>query len=295
MNAMTTSDKTVPGARSADPVATSIAAPYGTYRPGLAAAAAWRLAMHRGLPKALRKPLRRRVARWFPGPFDISAGGFDWRVTPAVNYCDRVLMARRRFPEIAERTSLLAALGDGDVFVDVGANIGTYTLDAARRIGPRGRAIAIEPNPQTFRRLTAHLALNGADNATARCVAIAPERGSARLWLNAGSNIGQSSLIAAGAGRPEISVDVPALPLHDLIAEEAVERVTALKVDVEGYEDRVILPLLEAGDRSLLPTIVQVETVHRDLWRTDCITALKAAGYHTVLTTPENEILKRAV
>ncbi len=294
MNAMTTSNKTMTGARHADPVATSVAAPYGACRPGFVASATWRLAMHRNLPRVLRKPLRRRAARWFPGPFDVSAGGFDWRLMPAINYCDRVLMARRRLPEIVERQSFLAALAAGDVFVDVGANIGTYALDAARRVGPPGRVIAIEPNPETFRRLTAHLALNGAGNATACCVAIAPERGTARLWLNAGSNIGQSSLIEAGAGRPEISVEVPALPLGELLVEETVEQVTALKVDVEGYEDRVILPLLENTAGSHMPTLVQIETVHRDLWEYDCIDALKSAGYRTLLMTPENEILTRA-
>ncbi len=295
MNAMTSSNETMNGALHADPEPSSaVAAPYGAYRPGLAAAAAWRLAMHRLLPKGLRKPFRRRVARRFPGPYDVTAGGFDWRLTPAINYCDRVLMARRRFPEIAERAGFLTTLGPGDVFIDVGANIGTYALDAGRRVGPQGRVIAIEPNPETFRRLTAHLALNAADNVAARCVAIAPEPGRVRLWLNAGSNIGQSSLIAAGAGRPERNVEVPALPLAELLAQENVTRAAALKVDVEGFEDRVVLPFLNAAEPSLLPRRIQIETVHRDLWQSDCVDALKDAGYVTLMTTPENEILERA-
>ena len=67
-----------------------------------------------------------------------------------------------------------------------------------------------------------------------------------------------------------------------------------MKIDVEGFEDRVIVPLIEAGDRSLWPKRIQIETVHRSLWQDDCLARLKAVGYRTVLDTGENEILERA-
>jgi len=266
---------------------------FGMRRPGLVARAAWRLAMRSSIPARRRKSLKRLAAELFPGPYDITAAGFDWRLYPESNYCDRVLLARRRLPEVEERAVLLDGLHDGDVFVDVGANIGTYTLDAARRVGPRGRVIAIEPNPSTLERLAFHIAANGADNVTVKPVAVAPRPGVVTLWRNAGSNVGHSSLLTAGAGAHYVPVEVTAMPPADILAEENVSHVAAMKVDVEGYEDQVITPLLEAGDASLWPDRIQVETVHRHLWNKDCVAQLKAVGYRTVLATGENEILVR--
>lgn len=59
---------------------------------------------------------------------------------------------------------LLGEVRPGDVVVDAGAMVGLFTLLASRRVGPNGSVIAIEPNPENFRRLRRHLELNHVSN-----------------------------------------------------------------------------------------------------------------------------------
>ena len=269
-------------------------APFGSRRPGLVARAVWGLAMRRGLRKGVRKPLRKFAARMFPGPFDVEAGGLCWRLWPAENYCDRVVLARRRLPEVEEHEALFAGLTAGDTVVDIGANIGTYALDAARRVGADGRVLAVEPAPRTHAKLAANVAANRGriGDVILRQVAIAEEAGTVTLYANAGSNAGQSSLLAEGAGKSGVAVTVEALPLADLLKGEGIDGIAAMKIDVEGFEDRIVDAVL-ALPQETWPRRLQVETEHRALWRRDAVASLREAGFAAVLETTENVVLQR--
>lgn len=63
--------------------------------------------------------------------------------------------------ETAAVTSFLSRIEPGNVVWDIGSHIGLYSLLAARRLGPRGRIVAWEPAPESFRQMQAHLSLNG--------------------------------------------------------------------------------------------------------------------------------------
>lgn len=63
-----------------------------------------------------------------------------------------------------EITTVVALAKPGSTTIDVGANIGMYTVALATRIGPAGRVLAFEPVPQTSHRLRANIALNGLEN-----------------------------------------------------------------------------------------------------------------------------------
>src|SRR6266496_451229 len=62
--------------------------------------------------------------------------------------------------EVTEREFVNRFLRPGDVFVDVGANIGLFTLIAASRVGPTGKVIAFEPTSETYERLVGNVRLN---------------------------------------------------------------------------------------------------------------------------------------
>ena len=85
---------------------------------------------------------------------------------------------------------VLDRLGTGDVFIDVGANIGYYTLIASRRVGPNGRVFAIEAASSIFEKLQQNLAQNAVHNVTAFNVAVSDKPGQVPVWLNRGSNLG---------------------------------------------------------------------------------------------------------
>lgn len=127
-------------------------------------------------------------------------------------------------------------LRSGDVFVDVGANIGLFTLKAATFAG---RVVAAEPGAVAGRQLADNLALNGFKNVTIVPKAISDTEGKAVLFHNPlGDDPQAFSLINDGTSSESEEVEITTL--DRLAADLRLERVDCLKIDVEGAEDRVI-------------------------------------------------------
>jgi FkbM family methyltransferase len=131
-------------------------------------------------------------------------------------------------------------LGPDDAVVDVGANIGAFTVFAAQRT--RGRVLAVEPHPGNAAALRRNLLANSAARAQVAECAVADAPGTLPLFLGRSGTTHQ--LFAAGkdAGAGE-SIDVRVATLPGLLAEHGFERVDFLKLDCEGAEG-LILPAL---------------------------------------------------
>ena len=143
-------------------------------------------------------------------------------------------------------TALIAEiLRPGDTFVDVGANIGYFTLLASRLVGPTGRAIAVEANPRTFELLEANVRLNGCANVDLRHVAAGEASGFATLFEREAGNAGGDQVDFAAQGAPG------AIPVERLDALVGKQPVRLIKLDIEGAEAKALrgaTGLLERGD-----------------------------------------------
>ncbi|MEZ5811361.1 MAG: FkbM family methyltransferase [Rhizobiaceae bacterium] len=267
--------------------------PFGALRPGFPARAAWLLATTKRLPRPARKWFRKRLAVRFPGPFDVEAEGVRLRAWPAENRCDRVAVGRGVLPEAPERRLVDPLLRPDMTFVDIGANVGVYSLHVSARTGGGARVLALEPHPRTFAKLARNVALNGFDRILALNLAAGPEAGEALLFSDGGGNIGGASMLE-GKGAARQSVAVATCPLPDILRDNSINRIDLLKADVEGYEDRALMPLLDDPTlEPLWPGAVLIETVNRSLWRTDVVAALEGRGYHVAGRTEENLLLTR--
>ena len=124
----------------------------------------------------------------------------------------------------------------GDVFVDVGANIGLFTLKAATIVS---RVVAAEPGADAGQQLKQNLALNAFTNVTIVPKAISDAVGKAVLFHNPlGDDPQAFSLINDGTSTESEEVEITTL--DNLVADAGVDRVDCIKIDVEGAEDRVI-------------------------------------------------------
>src|SRR5207249_4055000 len=129
---------------------------------------------------------------------------------------------------------VLKRLKPGAVFVDVGANIGVFTLPAARKMGPAGRVIAIEPSPRIFPYLERNVALNKLSNVRCiQCAAYDRDGGTAPFYEAPVDHFGMGSLGAQFHNEP---VPVLCRRLDHVLKEQGIERVDVIKVDVEGFE-----------------------------------------------------------
>lgn len=146
-------------------------------------------------------------------------------------------------PEV--RQLLRSLCPPGGVAIDVGANVGCHTLAMAAAAGGRGRVLAFEPSPQSFRRLAANVALNGMRQVTAMNVALGERPGNLELASPppAHAQHGMATFHAANLAdaTPEIvRVPVEVRTLDGVVAEHAPERVDVIKIDVEGHEMQVL-------------------------------------------------------
>lgn len=139
----------------------------------------------------------------------------------------------------------------GDFCVDVGANIGYFSMMMANAAGPGGRVLSFEPVPSTFEtlRLNAALAERQGLHIVARQVAVSAEAGELVIERREHSTLNQVREI--GDGTTDSGDRVPCLTLADCFSEAANnDRVSLLKVDVEGHELAVVrgaLPVLQSG------------------------------------------------
>jgi FkbM family methyltransferase len=135
--------------------------------------------------------------------------------------------------EFRDMAFVLHLLRPMDLFIDVGANVGSYTVLAAGVAGCQ--CISIEPHPRTFRHLEDNVRLNGlGERVVAHNVALGPSR--SRLSLTA--DMGAMNHIIDPADDKLAVVEVEVQPLDALVAH--VDAPVAIKIDVEGFELKVI-------------------------------------------------------
>lgn len=260
---------------------------FGTRRPDLVPRLVWRLATHRKIDRKHRKFIRKRIASRFPGPFDVTVEGVDIRAYPLENYCDRTAVGRGTLPEIPERKLIAPLLKPKMVFVDIGANIGTYSLFVARACQDDAKILSFEPHPRTFSKLLFNTNANHFKSIEPINQGIGPKRERMQLYSDGGTNIGTASILPDAAGNKE-HVDIEIVPLPEILKHRFIERIDLLKIDIEGFEDQALMPLMQPQHEALWPRAILIETVLKQHWQADCILHLKSLGYRVVGDTGEN-------
>ena len=280
------------------PVPLDTETPFGRRSAPWAARAAWRVATEK-LPSSVKRRLR-RVARGWPGPFDVRVPGLfhdpgthvgtiAFRAYPTENYCDRVLVGQGRLPEWKEHEALRPQITHDCVFVDIGANVGAYSAFVGFH-AKSARIVAVEPHPRTAAKLRFNLAANGIEADVVEA-AVGREPGSMNLWSDGGGNIGQTSLLPEATSNAKVAVGVEVVTLADALAERGVERIDLLKIDVEGFEDRALVPFLAGASRSTLPRAILLEREHSALWEDDLSGLMRRLGYRETFASGQNALL----
>jgi len=132
------------------------------------------------------------------------------------------------------------------VFVDVGANVGYFSLLAARLLS-EGKVVSIEAHPDIFKRLEDNVALNEFSNIECVNAAVSDSQKKIEIFYAGSSNEGATSANPIGADGNGVLVD--ANKLSDLLSDLELSNVKAIKIDVEGAEHAAIVGMTDILDK----------------------------------------------
>ncbi|WP_405849185.1 FkbM family methyltransferase [Streptomyces niveus] len=139
-------------------------------------------------------------------------------------------------------------LRPGDTFIDVGANIGYYSVLASQLVGDGGRVVAIEASPVFHQKLQQQVRLNNCGNVRALNGAVSDERKMLTFVLASSANMGANSIVPYD-GPAESSFEIEALPLPEILTAAEIASVRVIKIDVEGAEGPVVRGLAPMLDK----------------------------------------------
>lgn len=260
--------------------------PFGTYAPNAMQRVVIAAAHGSGLKRGAFRPWLSRLVHLFGrGPIDATYQGASFRLHHLASGTERGALFNPDY-NLPELDFLREHAPQGGVFVDVGANVGTYAVALARHVGPAGRVIAIEPLPSAGARLAFNAQASQLTNLTLVKAAAGDTEGTLKIETD-GGNLGASHVSATG------DVEVPAHRLLTILTDAGIARVDALKIDVEGYEDRVLMPFFRDAPQGMWPRAVAIEHLERKEWRDDCIADMVARGYGVAGKTRSNTLLVR--
>lgn len=261
------------------------ASSYGAHAPTRAQAALIALARSTPLRRgAARKSVSRLLTALRPGPIDARFRGAAFRLHLGNSPTEAAMLLNPGYNRF-ELDRLTQAVRGGGVFVDVGANVGLYALPLARAAGPLGRVFAIEAGPTARARLEANIALNEAANVAVIPQAVGDHTGEVRFNQDA-ANLGHSHISDAG------EIVVPLRPLAEVLSDAGVTRIDGLKIDVEGVEDRVLVPFFAAWPAEHRPRAIVIEHTERLAWADDCLGLCGRLGYREIWKGKGNTLLE---
>lgn len=218
---------------------------------------------------------------------DILFRGSKFRLLPKENSCDLSLAVTGTHPESDEIDIFLQRIRGAQVFVDIGANIGIYSVLAAPLMAENSKILAFEPHPRTFVKLCANVALNGIDSIETINKAVGAQEDTALLRIVSSRNAGMNTLLSDFREKGE-AVEVPVTPLLAELEARGIARIDVLKIDIEGYEDQALGPFFDIAPRDLWPRYILVEVAHAAHWARDLLGQLDGLGYKTVFENSGN-------
>ena len=314
--------------------------PFDTRKPwGHLAPSGWRRAIIKicqclpatfGFFYTLNKGLRGPIKSAGPRFFDVEVLGLRLRLLTRGNYCETTALFAPQFYDAEEFGWLKSRLGQHSVFVDIGGNVGLYSLVAAASY-PGARVVTVEPNLELLERLRFNAATNNLQPEICE-TALSDYQGSGELEQSVVQS-GQNYLATTGnreeagsavefgdihalntehniegitehntegntknstenstANRLQ-SMAVPVTTLHAVCEEMNLTRIDLLKIDIEGHELRVLEHFIKTADESLYPINIIIEHVHD---RDGIVNMLiDTAGYNVAEKSARNVLLVR--
>lgn len=230
------------------------------------------VSMYRKLPV---KPFRGILGRWYEGyrslrkgKVVVERGGVTWELDLTQGADNGIYY--EGFSDSISR-AIRKLVREGMTIFDIGANIGIYALQLARLTGPAGRVIAIEPIGWAVDKLRRTLELNNLTNVTVEKLALSNrsvENQDVEFYASWPYDLSSNRDPVHGTGQ-KIKDKVDFITLDDYVRREGIKKIDLIKLDVDGYEYRIIQGAADSLKRLRPLMIVEL-----------CRGTLEEAGYN---------------
>jgi FkbM family methyltransferase len=236
----------------------------------------------KAIPNRVLKPIHLLLNR---KSIVVSVLGFKMRLNPAECVDGNLYFSPQLYDKI-EINWLKNRMPYDGVFVDVGGNIGFWSLYFASMF-PRSKVIAIEANPDTFNILNENIMINDYSNIKSIQLGVSDEFGVLDLCCNDSGNRGADSFLSCPNDNKR-RIRVLVKPLLEILISTGVSKIDILKIDIEGFEMRVLTRFFSDAPFSIWPKFICAEVSHVP----ETIPLLETHGYKVVLLIGENCIFE---
>jgi len=246
------------------------------------------------LGKQVAQLLRKQVMNKATLPLDLEFDQVRLRCQLSDNISERGYVFMPWRWDATERQVMLQALPPEGVFIDIGANVGIYSAIASTVLNRLGCVVAIEPNPPVYERLKFNLEATSEGQKERPRIevlqqGISDQSGEFELFLDA-DNLGASSLLGKNPEQQR-SIQIPCTSLLEVIDAQKLSRVDVVKCDIEGAEDRALIPFLIDAPHHLLPHCFIFEN-NQDQWQDELLETLLQRDYIQTHETRLNYIFQ---
>ena len=259
--------------------------PFGTYAPSGLQGAIIDLARNSGLHRGFFRPTLNRLLNGLKaGPLDVKRDIGSYRLHYQDNLIEIGILLHPTYNS-REIAFCAEAVADGGWFIDVGANIGLYSVAVAVK-SPKAKVLAIEPGPVALARLYPNIEASDLIKQikVAECAISDSER--------TGGLVFQDGDLAIARFEEGIEGGMVTRTLLSLLDELKITKIGALKIDIEGREAEALGPFFREAPKARWPKRIVIEHLHDDDWGADLFGQMFTAGYKEVGRTRQNSLLE---
>lgn len=220
-------------------------------------------------------------------PIDIKYHNIRFRLYPHDNAIESKMIVSSKFREAKELEVISKYLENGGIFLDIGANIGYYSLMAAK-LGAT-RIIGIEPNPVVMNRFKENIRFNNFEKKIKTFQLGIGEKIEYRDLYLSKVDLGHSSILGEKNSLDKIRIKM--FPLDVFLKRESVGRIDVMKIDIEGFEDRALFPFFKKLDKKFYPKLILMEDSSQKDWKNNILKWLLKNGYNTISRTRGNILI----
>jgi FkbM family methyltransferase len=218
------------------------------------------------------------------GPLDIYFRKCAYRIFGENNLIEYGILLDPKY-NYSDLEFLLNGARDDSNFVDLGSNIGLYSQPLALA-SPNGKVISIDANPLMESRLSFNFQASYIKNIQFVLSAVSDKIGKGSLKI-------RKNDIAIVAIDENIQSDIKINTLENILYEKNIKSIYGLKIDIEGHEDKALVPFLLNSSETLLPKKIVIEKLSKDSDYPGCLVAFEKLNYKLVSRSKNNSHYER--